>query len=289
MPTPAAARLAAAGLGLTVTGARATVTFQHQHQHDSRASGLPAVADAFAAVGRLLTGAVRVVVLRGDVWSLPTPAGPEAAQSESPPFEAAQVEAARFDLARFEAAESPLSQSDPAHQSRDEDTALERRIEAWQAAFGWLSDRADLISIAALDGPAGGAGLQLALLCDLRVVTTDTTLALPEAVRGLVPGLGATHALVRLLGYATALDLCLTGRRLTAAEALAAGVAQRVVPAADLGRAVDELVAAVLAAPRTAATETKALLRGAGARGRDGQRAAERAALARCLADPPAG
>jgi len=223
------------------------------------AGSLPAVAAALADVDRILTGAIRVVVLRGDVWSLATPAGLEPAAS---PARAQPVERT---------------------------VALEEQVSAWQAAFGWLSDRADLVSVAVVEGPASGAGLQLALSCDLRVVTDATTLALPETADGLVPGLGATGPLVGLLGYPTALDLCLTGRRLTATEALAAGIAQRVVPAADLDRAVEDLVAAVLATPRAAANETKALLRGAGARGRDGQRAAERAALARCLAGHPAG
>src|SRR6185369_2838795 len=257
--------MAAAGLGLTVTGARATVTFA-RHSRAGRAPAgpgpagrLPAVAAALAAVDRILTGATQVVVLRGDVWSMPTPA-------------------------RLEPAASP-AWAQPVERT----AAIEEQVAAWQAAFGWLSDRADLVSVAAVDGPASGAGLQLALSCDLRVVTEGTTLALPETADGLVPGLGATGTLVGLLGYPAVLDLCLTGRPLTATEALAASIAQRVVPAASLDRAVEDLVAAILATPRAAASETKALLRGAGALARDAQRAAERAALARCLAGHPAG
>lgn len=267
--------MAAAGLGLTVTGARATVTLRHSDLIASRGDGgstgyLAAGDDPFAhplvealtAVGRSLTGEVRVVVMRGDGWSFPTePAGVREAARGSGPADGSQGPAAD----------------------------LEILVARWQAAVSWLSDRADLISVAAVAGPASEAGLQLALACDLRVLTEDATLTLPEAARGLVPGLGVTSTLVELLGYPTALDLCLTGRRLTAAEALAARVAQRVVPAGDLDRTVDDLVAAVLAIPRAVAAETKALLRGARARSHRDQRAAERAALARCLADLRAG
>ncbi|WP_052710641.1 enoyl-CoA hydratase/isomerase family protein [Pseudofrankia sp. DC12] len=269
MPAPAVAWMAAAGLGLTVTGARATVTFKNsslttEHAggrrggHLATGAGLTVVSEALTAVAGSLTGDIRVIVLRGAAWSLPTETAPEAAARR----------------------ERHAPDGPP-----DEAVALEPLVTRWQTAFGWLSDRADLISVAAVTGPATGAGLQLALSCDLRVLTEDATLALPEAAHGLVPGLGVTGTLVELLGYPTALDLCLTGRRLTAAEALAAGVAQRVVPAADLDRAVDDLVTAVLATPRAAAVETKALLRGASRPG--DRRAAERAALARCLADRP--
>ncbi|WP_241841500.1 enoyl-CoA hydratase/isomerase family protein [Pseudofrankia sp. BMG5.36] len=283
---PAAATMAAAGLGLAVAGSCATVTFSppagrrpagDQPAGDQPAGGLPAthdlitdspitddpdaavqlpsVAAALAAVGRALPGDIRVVVLRGDIWSaLRTP-----------------------DRAALNGADLAPD-------------AVERRVAEWQAGFTWLSARADLVSVAVAAGPVSGAGLQLALSCDLRVLTEDAVLSLPEASLGLVPGLGVTAMLVTLVGYPTALDLCLTGRRLTAAEARAAGLAQRVVPRAGLDAAVDDLVAALLAAPREAAAEAKALLRAAATgRGRDGALAAERAALARCLAGYPAG
>ncbi|WP_232794366.1 MULTISPECIES: enoyl-CoA hydratase/isomerase family protein [Pseudofrankia] len=212
------------------------------------------MAAALAAVGRALPGDIRVVVLRGDIWSaLSTP-----------------------DRAALDGADLTTD-------------AVERRVAEWQAGFTWLSARADLVSVAVVAGPASGAGLQLALSCDLRVLTEDAVLSLPEASLGLVPGLGVSATLVALVGYPTALDLCLTGRGLTAAEARAVGVAQRVVPRASLDAAVDDLVAALLAAPRAAAAETKALLRAAAGRGRDTGSVAERAALARCLADHPAG
>jgi enoyl-CoA hydratase/carnithine racemase len=230
---------------------------------------LPEVAAALADVGRVLPGDVRVVVLRGDIWSsLQLPDGAYSDGAVAGGVVPGGAVAGGADAGM---------------------TAAERLVAGWQAGFGWLSASADLVSVAVVSGPARGPGLQLALSCDLRVLTEDAVLALPEASSGLVPGLGVTGTLVSLVGYATALDLCLTGRRLTAAEARATGVAQRVVPSAALDGAVDDLVAALLATPRAAAAETKALLRAA-AGGRTGEtRAAERAALARCLAGHPAG
>jgi enoyl-CoA hydratase/carnithine racemase len=258
VPALVAAGTAAAGVGLTVEGDTATVTFSAHVGHPAAdgpaAWETPTLADAFAAAGRQLSGAVRVVVVRGDTWSLPggTPgAAPRGA----------------------------LLTEGPA----------EHLATAWQEGLGWLAERADLLTVAAVGGPASGAGARLALSCDLRVLTTDATLTLTETGPGALPAAGVTGRLVELLGYPRALDLCLTGRPLTATEAHAAGVAQRLAPPGGLAAAVDDLVAALLAVPRTLAAETKALLRGAPGRSRRDQLAAERAALARLNARHPAG
>jgi enoyl-CoA hydratase/carnithine racemase len=112
-------------------------------------------------------------------------------------------------------------------------------------------------------------------------------LALPEPTLGLVPDLGGTAPLVDAVGYARALEICLTGRRVGAEEALRLGLATVVVPLDELAAATDDLVAALLAAPRDAVVETKALLLGAAERrrSRDEQEAAERAAQVRRLRD----
>lgn len=163
-------------------------------------------------------------------------------------------------------------------------------IAGYQQAFSWLR-RPDLVSVAAVQGYAIGAGCQLALACDLRVLAADAQLSLPEPTLGLVPDLGGTAPLVDAVGYSRAMEICLTGRRVGAAEALSLGLATAVVPAADLAAATDDLVAAVLAIPRDAAVETKALLLGAAERRRtrDEQEAAERAAQLRRLRDLVAG
>lgn len=159
-----------------------------------------------------------------------------------------------------------------ARKSQAEATAL---IADWQQAFDW-SSRADLVSIAAVHGHAIGAGFQLALGADLRLAADDAQFTMAEATLGLVPDLGGTKRLVDLVGYSIAADICLTGRRVAAEEALRLGLVSRVVPAAELDAAVEQTVAALLAVDRNAAVETKALLRRAGTRSQDEQQAAER-------------
>ena len=82
-----------------------------------------------------------------------------------------------------------------------------------------------------MQGHAIGAGFQLALACDLRVFADDAQLRMAEATLGLVPDLAGTSTLVELVGYCRALEICLTGRPVGAAEALAIGLATLVVPA----------------------------------------------------------
>ena len=97
--------------------------------------------------------------------------------------------------------------------------------------------------IAKLQGYAFGVGLELALACDFRIAADDVELALPEVKLGMIPGSGGTQRLVRLIGLARAKDAIMRGRRIGAEEALAVGLVTRVVPAAELDAAVDELVA----------------------------------------------
>jgi enoyl-CoA hydratase/carnithine racemase len=106
-----------------------------------------------------------------------------------------------------------------------------------------------------------------------------------EPSLGLVPDLGGTKPLVDLVGYSRALEICATGRWVGALEAAATGLATLVVPTDELDAATRELAAAVLAAPAGAVRATKELLSGAGERGYDEQRAAERAAQATRLRD----
>jgi enoyl-CoA hydratase/carnithine racemase len=164
------------------------------------------------------------------------------------------------------------------------DPGAEQRISAFQEAFTWLS-RPDLVSIAAVQGHAIGAGFQLALACDLRVAARGTVFAMREISLGIVPDLTGTHPLVAAVGLPRALEWCLTGRSVDAVEACAAGLVNTVVPPERLGAAVEELVTALLAAPRHAAVETKALLQGAARRTPQEQWKAEAQAQARVLRD----
>jgi enoyl-CoA hydratase/carnithine racemase len=156
------------------------------------------------------------------------------------------------------------------------------RIARWQQAFAWDS-RADLVSIAAVQGHAIGAGFQLALGADIRLLADDALLCMAEPTLGLVPDLGGTKRLVDLVGRSRAVEICLTGRRLSADEALRIGLASHVVAAGELDSAVERTVAAVLAVNRDASIETKALLLGAPGRTQAAQQAAERDAQYRRL------
>jgi enoyl-CoA hydratase/carnithine racemase len=132
--------------------------------------------------------------------------------------------------------------------------------------------------VAAVQGHAIGAGAQLALACDLRVLADDAQLRLPEATLGLVPDLTGTSTLMELVGYSRAMEICLTGRAVKAREAQALGLANAVVPAAELDDAVADLVAALTAAPVAASRATAALVRSAVRNDPETQDAAERAA-----------
>jgi methylglutaconyl-CoA hydratase len=116
-------------------------------------------------------------------------------------------------------------------------------------------------TVAAVNGYALGGGLEMALACDLRVVAESAQLGLTELAHGLVPGGGGTQRLPRLVGPARAAEMLYLGLRLTGAEALAWGLANRCVPLADLPRAADELARAVAAQPPRALRYAKELLR----------------------------
>jgi enoyl-CoA hydratase/carnithine racemase len=139
------------------------------------------------------------------------------------------------------------------------------------------------VSIAAVQGHAIGGGLQLALGADIRIIADDAQFTMAEPTLGLVPDLGGTKRLVDLVGYSRALEICVTGRRVGADEALRLGLASQVVPVAELDAAVDRMVTAILAVNRDAATETKALLLAAARHTQDEQQAAEREAQYRRL------
>jgi enoyl-CoA hydratase/carnithine racemase len=88
--------------------------------------------------------------------------------------------------------------------------------------------------VAAVTGYALGGGCELALAADVRIAADDATLGQPEVLLGLIPGAGGTQRLARLVGPSRAKDLIFTGRFVKADEALAIGLVDRVVPAADV-------------------------------------------------------
>lgn len=94
--------------------------------------------------------------------------------------------------------------------------------------------------IAAVNGYALGGGSELAMMCDLIVAGEDAKFAQPEVKLGIPPGAGGTQRSARALGKAKAMDLCLTGRMMDAAEAERCGLVARIAPA---GKALDEALA----------------------------------------------
>ena len=114
--------------------------------------------------------------------------------------------------------------------------------------------------IAAVNGPAAGAGLSLALACDVRLASSEATFVPAFVGIGLVPDTGGTWLARRLLGAARAFEWLTTGRRLTAPEALEWGLLSEVVPAAELDERTSEVAALFAAMPTRAVWETKRLL-----------------------------
>ncbi len=140
----------------------------------------------------------------------------------------------------------------------DEEQA-DAEIARYQEGFVWLRDP-KRITIAAVQGHAVGAGFQLALACDLRVLTEDAQLRMAETSLGIVPDLGGTAPLVGCVGYAAAVEICLSGRAVGAREALQRDLATAVVPGDELDGAVAALLDQLLAPPVGAIRETLGLL-----------------------------
>ena len=214
----------------------------------------PAIWHGLAEIGASLPPEVRIVVVRGD----------------GPSF------CAGIDLSLLTGASDGEPIASPA------DADFDRQVASYQAGYLWLRDPS-IVSIAAVQGHAIGAGFQLALACDLRILTEDAKLCMKEPALGLVPDLTGTKPLVDLVGLPRAIELCLTARTVTAAEALLLRLAELVVPAADLDAAVADLIAALLATDAAAARATKALLQQAPDNTLAEQAAAERRAQAELI------
>ncbi len=243
-----------AGLRYDVTGPVATMTL---HRPEVRNAQTPTMWRTLAALGEQIPDGVRIVVLRGS----------------------GQAFSAGLDR----------SMLDPANTSGQESVAgllalsdeeVSATIDAYQRGFTFLRDPR-FVSIAAVQGYAIGAGFQLALSCDLRVVADDVQFCMKESALGLVPDLTGTKPLVECVGYARALEICATARMVGATEAVAIGLALTAVPVDELDATVADLVGALTAPLAGAVSETKALLQGAADRGLDDQRRLEREAQTR--------
>ncbi len=109
------------------------------------------------------------------------------------------------------------------------DDDVRRQLLLYRTELFWLRT-APVPVVAALNGAALGGGLELALLCDLRLAAEDAVLGLPEVTLGIIPAAGGTQTLSRLVGEARAKELILFGRRVSATEAERIGLVNRVTP-----------------------------------------------------------
>jgi 2-(1,2-epoxy-1,2-dihydrophenyl)acetyl-CoA isomerase len=114
--------------------------------------------------------------------------------------------------------------------------------------------------VAAVNGVAAGAGLSLALACDIRIASDKASFIEVFVNVGLVPDAGNTYVLPRLVGLGKALELCFTGDKVSAEQALTLGLVNRVVPGDKLMEAANELAGKLAALPTRAIGLTKRLL-----------------------------
>lgn len=145
------------------------------------------------------------------------------------------------DLSEFGSAPSPLV----------------ARSARWQRDVWGLLRALPQITLAAVHGAVVGGGFEMAMLCDLCLAADDSRFALPETGLGMIPGVGGTQTAPRLLGLGHALDLILSGRWLSAGEALRLGIAARVVPKPHLQRESLALARRIGALPKELTSRLK--------------------------------
>ena len=128
---------------------------------------------------------------------------------------------------------------------------------------GWQKDIAAKSRkpwIAAVNGFALGGGCELAMMADMIIASERARFGQPEIKLGVAPGMGGTQRLARAVGKAKAMDLCLTGRMMDAAEAEKSGLVARVLPAEGFVDAVVAIAAEIAAMPRLAAMLNKEMV-----------------------------
>ncbi|HSO94782.1 MAG TPA: enoyl-CoA hydratase/isomerase family protein [Acidimicrobiia bacterium] len=135
-------------------------------------------------------------------------------------------------------------------------------ILAVQDSYSWLEE-APYVTIAAVHGYAFGAGLQLALACDIRVLARGTRLGLLEHQYGIIPDLGGTQRLPRLVGPGKALQLITTAARIDADEAERIGLAEMLVSEDDVETTAAGLAETIAAQPPLAVRAAKRAVRAA--------------------------
>jgi enoyl-CoA hydratase len=139
-------------------------------------------------------------------------------------------------------------------ESRAAETSLQVRLRMEKARWIEALDAIEKPVIAAIHGYCMGGGLELALACDIRIAAPGAVFSLPETGLGLIPGGGGTQRLTHVVGPGRAMDLLLTGQRLSAVEACAMGLISRVASSDDTLEADARALAACIAAKSPTAT-----------------------------------
>lgn len=124
--------------------------------------------------------------------------------------------------------------------------AIARQVR-WERDVWGLFLALDITLVAAVHGYVLGSGLEMALLCDIRIAADDAIFGLPETTLGMLPAAGGTQTLPRAIGLGPAMDLLLTGRRINAREAYDLGLVARVVPRQRLMEEAQKVMDGILA------------------------------------------
>ncbi|MCQ4118340.1 enoyl-CoA hydratase/isomerase family protein [Rhodococcus sp. FXJ9.536] len=260
MAGPTEAELQSAGLRFTQSGPIGEITLCTPERRNTQS---PAMWRALAALGRTMPTDIRVVIVRSEGRSFS--AGLDRSMLKGP--------GSPQDAADDETLTGLLDGSD---------VTIARTIREYQDGFMFLRD-SNFISIAAVQGHAVGAGFQLALACDLRIVADDAIFCMKEPALGLVPDLTGLAPLVRQVGYGRALEICVRARDVGATEALSLGLAHSVVPVSDLDIEAQAMAHSLLQADTAAAREVKQLVQSAEVVNLEHQRQLEAAAQTRLL------
>ena len=139
-----------------------------------------------------------------------------------------------------------------------------RKITAWSQQLFNRIENLNKPVIAAINGFALGGGLELALVCDLRVMSESAKVGFPEVKISAIPCYGGTQRLTRLIGAGRAKEIIFTGRNVAAQEALEMGIVNYVVPAEQVVEKAEELMNSILLnAPMAVAYAKQCINRGA--------------------------
>jgi enoyl-CoA hydratase len=177
------------------------------------------------------------------------------------------------------------SGADIAEIDASDDVGSDEFTRQGQALFDRV-EASPLVSVAVVHGYALGGGLELAMACDFRLAARSSALGQPEAALGHLPAWGGTRRLPRLIGRGKALELILTGERLTADQACSLGLVDRVVEDEDLESAAFELAHGFAQRPSTVIRAVKQAVAAGLSGGPAAGHQAERTGMALCRTRP---